>query len=171
MRERWRAIPGYEGRYDASDHGRIRSWLKSGPQTGARRPQPLVLTPGIETQGREQVILRISGDKYPMLVHRLILLTFVGPPPSGFECGHLNGKPRDNRLLNLQWVSRAENCAHKWRHGTVCAGMRNSRSKLTDAAVLAIRASLEGGPALAARFGVTKENISCIRRRGTWTHL
>ena len=53
------------------------------------------------------------------LVHRLVLEAFVGPCPAEHECAHLNGARDDNRLLNLSWVTRAENAHHKRVHGTM----------------------------------------------------
>jgi hypothetical protein len=48
-----------------------------------------------------------KGTEY--LVHRLVLETFVGPCPEGYECDHWNRDRSDNRLVNLHWVSKSEN--------------------------------------------------------------
>ena len=53
-----------------------------------------------------------------MMVHRAVLLAFVGPLPEGMHTRHLNGNPLDNRLCNLKYDTVAENMRDKRRHGT-----------------------------------------------------
>jgi hypothetical protein len=52
-----------------------------------------------------------------VLLHRLILLAFVGEPPPGYECCHNNDDPSDNRLENLRWDTRTQNIQDAIRHG------------------------------------------------------
>lgn len=60
-----------------------------------------------------------GGRGHPIRrVHHLVLETFVGPCPSGYEARHLNGNPGDNRACNLAWGSRVEQIADQKRHGT-----------------------------------------------------
>lgn len=95
--ERWRNIAGFEGQYEVSDHGRVRSlaWEENH-----------VLRPRKCLNGYLQVNL---GARVVKAVHRLVLEAFVGPCPDGYECDHINGVRDDNRLANLHWVSRSEN--------------------------------------------------------------
>jgi hypothetical protein len=104
--ECWKAIPEFDG-YEASHLGNIRSWRKSG---GGLLDAPVLIKPRV-SGGYLRVWLR-SGrlDPKPMLVHRLVLLAFRGPPPPGQpQTHHINHVKGDNRAANLVWSSSAEN--------------------------------------------------------------
>ena len=106
MTETWKAVPGYEGRYEVSDQGRVRSFRRS--------KQGRELRPGRMPAGHVSVALGRGNSR---CVHELVLLAFVGFPPPNHECRHLNGIPSDNRLENLCWGTRSENILDAVRHG------------------------------------------------------
>lgn len=114
--ERWRAIPGYEGAYEVSDQGRVRSvprrdgrgWRIKG-RVLAERPLP---------NGYLRVSLWKQGKGSDPYIHRLVLLAFVGPAPQGTEACHGDGVRTNNRLENLRWDTPSGNAADKKRHGT-----------------------------------------------------
>ena len=110
--ETWLPIPGYEGRYDVSDQGRVRSWL---PCRGMAIPR--VLRPGINRGGYPLVVLYFNG-KTTREVHRLVSLAFIGPLPEGQHTRHLNGNPANNALSNLVYGTISENNLDCVRHGT-----------------------------------------------------
>jgi len=113
--ERWRPIPGYEGRYDVSDQGQVRSWLGRWP--GRPLPFTLKLFPG--HGGYLQLRLADPGGSMRNArVHKLVLLAFRGPPPPGMQARHADGNPTNNRLSNLNWSSRSRNMRDAVRHGT-----------------------------------------------------
>jgi hypothetical protein len=108
-------------------------------------------------------------------VHRLVLATFIGPG-DGLEANHKNARKDDNRLVNLEWVTRTENTKHAITSGLMVAhrGEKNGNSKLTDSAVRAIRKRRAKGEilrTLADAFGVTMANISYVARYDTWRHV
>lgn len=119
--EEWRAIPGYEGSYEVSGLGRVRSldrWITC--RDGSRRffrggmlrshPHPYT--------GHLLIKLRIDGEVSHCRVHVLMMLAFVGPRPDGMEVCHNNGVPDDNRLANLRYGSNRENRLDSVLHGT-----------------------------------------------------
>lgn len=198
--EIWRPIAGFEGRYEVSDQGRVRSLRRPVARRTVARPEPLVLQARPNHHGYPS--LQLAGRT--LCVHRLVLETFVGPRPPGMECGHLNGRSDDNRLENLRWVSHAENESHKLEHGTLQTGDRSwsrrhperlargarhraylhpesrprgeghGAARLTEADVRGIRAAAAAGTGqrdLARRFGVHQSTIWDVIRRKTWTHL
>ena len=59
--------------------------------------------------GRKQRYLKLSTRHSNILIHQAVLYAWVGPPPEGYECDHLNGITTDNRLENLEWVTPEEN--------------------------------------------------------------
>ena len=99
MREKWKPVTGFPG-YFVSDLGRIVSVCR-----GSWRFLRGTITP----KGYVHVVMRKEGKRYPSFVHVIVLESFVGPRPEGFQCDHINGDPADNRLENLHWVTPVEN--------------------------------------------------------------
>lgn len=106
--ESWLPVPGYEGHYEVSDLGRVKSHKRSSPR---------ILKPGISTGGYPLVTLCLNG-RATWLVHRLVMRAFVGAQPQGMETRHLDGNPTNNALSNLAYGSGSENQQDRLRHGT-----------------------------------------------------
>mgnify|MGYP000296532945 CR=1 FL=1 len=119
--EQWKAIPWYEGLYEVSDAGRVRSverYVRQGGGAGYLRHYPsTVRSLHTDPNGYMRVTLKRNGGSYNHLVHHLVLEAFVGPRPARKECRHLNGQRGDNRLANLQWGTSSENSHDVVRHG------------------------------------------------------
>ena len=114
--EEWRPIPGYDGAYEASTLGRVRALDRITDRGRKWRGQ--MMTPTSIPRGYQVVTLWRGGKQSVMLVHRLVLLTFIGPAPDGMEALHGNGDPKDNSISNLRWGTHAENQADQVAHGT-----------------------------------------------------
>ena len=171
--EIWKDIPGYEGKYQASTDGRIRSVDRlvraKCHYTGKdfyRRMRGKVLKPGQYCKnGHVSVVLGHGAAGKP--VHQLIMNTFVGPVPKGMEVLHINGNPKDNRLLNLRYGTRTENILDVYRQGGIWR-------KLSVDDVGSIRFGLWcgiKGVELAAMFGVSQDTISKIKNGGSFAWL
>jgi hypothetical protein len=101
-------------------------------------------------------------------VHRLVLRTFVGEPPAGYECLHINGVPSDNRLENLRWGTRLENKADERAHAQLYGRMQGS-THLTIGTIREIKRELmnprrPSQRELAKKYGVHYNTISNISR-------
>ena len=120
MQEVWKPVPGYEGLYEVSDQGRVRSLDRDITQKSrwgtwfTLRKKGKLLRPGRMPQGHQSVAL---GRRNSQCVHKLVLMAFVGPAPDRHECCHNNGDPSDNRLENLRWGTRRENILDAVKHG------------------------------------------------------
>ena len=129
--ETWKSIDGYEGYYEASSYGRIRSIerviiLKD--KKGLPRPcifKGKMLKPYIQKglrsniQGRYQVVLSKNGITKSVEVHRVIALTFI-PNPFNYETvNHKDGNPLNNSTGNLEWLSKADNNRHAFKNGLI----------------------------------------------------
>lgn len=115
--ERWRAVPGYEGSYEVSNLGRVRSLSRITDR--GRKWRGRIMTPAVMgSNGYLIVSLWREGKQRTALVHRLVLSAFVGPAPDGAEGRHGLGGPADNRLSNLAWGSHSENQVDQVAHGT-----------------------------------------------------
>lgn len=102
--ETWKPIPGVPG-YEASDQGRIRSFM--------RDPNGKVLKACKSTGGYLTVAPYVNGRNEPRRVHHLVLLAFVGPRPAGHVGCHGNDIADDNRASNLRWDTPAANVAER----------------------------------------------------------
>lgn len=133
--EKWKPIPNFEGFYEASSLGRIRSvdrWCNhSRYKNGLQHRQGRLISPGRSSKyGHLKVKLCSNGKCVSRHVHQLILETFVGPKPAGNEVRHLNGIADDNRLENLAYGTRQENADDAKKHGTMRSkGASISKSK------------------------------------------
>lgn len=117
--ERWLPIVGYEGIYEISDHGQVRS-LARPTYNGIGRPiHTRILTPVLMTRrGYPSVSLYKDGIQKIRRIHQLVLEAFVGPCPPACECLHANDVASDNRLENLHWGSKSENITETVRNGS-----------------------------------------------------
>lgn len=116
--ERWLPIPGWEGYYDVSDQGRVRSVdrviLRSTGVEARLRGKPK--TP---RDTGHQLVAGLHRDNFGinLFVHVAVLTAFVGPCPDGMEGCHWDDDYRNNRLGNLRWATHADNMADKLRNG------------------------------------------------------
>lgn len=110
--ERWRVVPGYEGLYEVSDAGRIRSTRRRGTAGG-------LLTHKVTKRGGYLTVSLLRGcEQTTRPVHSVVLEAFVGPRPHGVEIRHLDGDPTNASLANLVYGTRSENGLDKRAHGT-----------------------------------------------------
>ena len=169
MSEVWKSIPGFEGLYDVSDLGRIRSLPRMVPSSRGPRMSPgKILKFGFPGVKYYAVWLYRNGIGTTMTVHRAVLLAFVGLPQPGQEGCHFNGDPHDNRLLNLRWDSRSANRADSIRIGTIPRGEDRATSKLSFDEVFDILLVVKLGisrTAVGLLFDVSPMTIGKIVRR------
>lgn len=172
MEEVWAQIKGFEGIYEVSTLGRIRS---------LDRPQR-VRGNGISTQ--KGIILkqwrqgsymycdlRKPGIRQKARVHVVVLETFVCPRPEGMIACHNNGDSTDNQLCNLRWGTHKENSKDKILHGTHQYGESCPKSKLTEEQAIAILESTKSNRETAKEFGVCSATVSHIKTGRNWPHL
>jgi len=123
MKEIWRPVFGRENEYEVSNLGQVRSKDRTieqltGKEGGTKYKifkKGRLLRPGEQKNSGHQTVS--LGRGCSRLVHHLVLEAFVGEKPANCECLHKNGNPKDNRLENLHWGTRAQNIRdNKW-HG------------------------------------------------------
>ena len=111
--EEWRSIEGYEGYYQVSSLGRVKSLSRlANFNGGIGLRKGKILKPGVVTDGYLQVVLCKDGKHTKFLVHRLVGMAFqdiCGQYVNGLEIDHKNCCRTDNRAINLRWVTRKEN--------------------------------------------------------------
>lgn len=109
--ETWKPIPEYEGFYEASDLGRIRSLPRTTTKGG-------ILKQSINTRnGYCYVSLSKDGKQRQCRVHRLIAATFFEVDPDRPQINHINGDKTNNSIENLEWCTQSENMLHAYESG------------------------------------------------------
>lgn len=108
LQEIWKEIPGFDGRYEVSDQGRVRSWYYR--KGGRRQEVPHYVSFYSTKVGYLQCKLWDGEVVRSQLMHRLVMLAFVGP--SHLEVNHRDGDKTNNHLSNLEYTTHRENCAH-----------------------------------------------------------
>lgn len=109
-KEEWRAIEGYEGLYEVSSLGRVRSIPKkhSYPKNADG-----ILSPSTRKGGYKQVTLCKDGKTKPHSIHRLVAIAFIGKPASkALVVNHIDENPSNNAVSNLEWVTPRQNLEH-----------------------------------------------------------
>ena len=128
--EEWKDIPGYEGKYQASSFGRIRSLSRTVVAKNGRRQEVVgsLLHPGLRKDGYLKLNLTENGKHRAWLVHRLVLLTFSGPPAApNMGTRHFPDRTKhNNHITNLSWGTQQENAADTLVHGTAGQGRNSS---------------------------------------------
>lgn len=130
MSEQWRPVTDFEGLYEVSDRGRVRSLPRQGASGGIRKAV-------LNRRGRPVMLLYKANQSTMLHVHTIVGRAFLGPLPPGMETRHLNSDPTDNRLVNLAYGTPAENHSDRKPLGvypydapTIC---RSGRHSMTDA--------------------------------------
>lgn len=190
--EVWKPVVGFPG-YEVSNMGRLRSYYRkrargSGKGQGVNAWElsdtPVLRKPTRDkSSGYRYTLLRKDGKTYAKRMHCLVLEAFVGPRPvepngQNYQGAHLNGKPGDDWLTNLKWVTAKENASHKVLHGTNFANRRrgenNPSARFTDEQVSNIKQRLSSGEyhgTIAEELGLPKSYIYNIAANKTWVHI
>lgn len=163
MAEQLHVIPGYK-RYAITRGSRVWSYRSD-----------RWLRPHDDGQ-RLRVTLRGEDRWLSLNIGSVMLLTFVGPRPAGYDCCHWDGDYRNNHLTNLRWGTRKENVQDSIRHGTKARGERHGSARLTEADVVEMRRRWAAGKraslkCLAAEYGVDKHTVFDCVHSNTWKHV
>jgi hypothetical protein len=114
--EQWLPVVGYEGCYEVSDHGRVKSLSRLVRKGDTHRHVPERILGG---PGRYPTVgLHRNGKRIERAVHQLVLVAFRGACPEGQVACHNDGNPGNNRLENLRWDTQSNNLRDEVAHGT-----------------------------------------------------
>ena len=169
MKEEWKDIEDFEGAYQISNLGRVKSL---GGWRGTAKRKEKIRTIHSTHDGYAKVRLQHQGKDKTMRVHRLVAKAFIPNPKNMDTVNHIDGNKKNNKVSNLEWVDRTEQMIHAYKLGlkTSRVGTQNSNAKLTDDQVREIRKNYVpyskeyGTVALAKKYGVTNRVIGLIAR-------
>ena len=189
--EIWKSVKGYEGLYEVSNKGRVRSL----DRTKVRRQGSVIC----EVPQKGRVLRQMSvGTKRNYLkvtltqrktvdeprkqkafyVHRLVAEAYIPNPEGKTDVNHIDGNPHNNNVANLEWNTRKENVNHALKIGlSKMYGSNHPLSKLTEEDVREIRKMYSKGEkgkgyiAIAKIYGVSQKTIEKIVKGKTWKRI
>ena len=174
MKEIWKNIEGYEGLYQVSNLGNVKS-LKFGPRNHAKQWDEKLLKIGITNCGYCKVQLHKDGRSQMKYVHRLVAEAFLPNPQNKPQINHIDGDKTNNLLSNLEWCSPGENQSHAIAKGlrslSPMVGKHGDKNPLSRSI---IQCDLSGKPIrrwasisdAAEALGVNRSSISnCLNGR------
>lgn len=115
MDELWKDVAGFDGRYQVSTLGRVRSFVTD----RILKPSPL-------PKGYLRVFLCLGSERYTKYVHRLVAEAFIANPNNYEEVDHINSIKTDNRVENLRWCTHAQNNQFEAKRKSVSDSMKKS---------------------------------------------
>lgn len=110
MTEIWKDIPGYEGYYQVSNIGNVKS-LERKDKLG-RKVRSKIITPIVTSKGYLEVGLYKDGNRHIFKIHRLVGLAFIPTVKDKNEINHIDENKQNNMVDNLEWCNRSENVNH-----------------------------------------------------------
>lgn len=111
LEEIWKPIDGFEGLYEVSNMGRVKSLERYARNHSVLQKRPeRILKTNIRNNARPMVVLCKNGKTYPRLVHRLVACAFLPNPENKPVVDHIDTNPANNCVDNLRWVTTQENC-------------------------------------------------------------
>ncbi len=165
MEEIWENIEGFEGIYQVSNLGKVKS-LKFGKE------KYLSITKS--SIGYLNTKLQLNKKNKSFLVHRLVAETFIKNEFNKPCVNHINGIKTDNRIENLEWCTHKENTEHSLKNDLIKTGCNRKQSKLSLKDKEYIRKNYKekdkknGGYKLAEMFGVSRNCISNVVKNKTY---
>ena len=116
--EEWLAVPGFEGLYEVSNTGKLKSLeredvvVTNNKQPFKRKRSERLLTQYIDRYGYMKVYLYKCGKPHYLTVHRLVASAFLANPENKTSVDHIDCNKTNNRVENLRWVTNKENLYH-----------------------------------------------------------
>lgn len=176
-KEKWIDIKGYEGRYQISNQGRVKSLSREFQisfEKKARSVRGKILNMTPNTNGYLRVFLSKHSQVKTHYVHRLVAQHFCPQGIGQVEVNHINGDKLNNSVDNLEWCTKHENLHHAFDNNLCKWGEQSNLRSLTEKQVHEIRREIFKGvkvSEIANKFLVSESTIFRIKSGKTWSRL
>lgn len=166
MQEIFKDIVGYEGLYQVSNLGNVKSLprTKKAKKNSVSFLKERILKFHISIKGYYSVPLCKDSKELRYMVHRLVALAFIPNTNNKQQVNHINGIKTDNRVENLEWCTQAENQIHACK-------LDLKAKKITNEQVLAIRNDTRLQSIIAKEYNVSQPTISAIKNGHSRFHI
>lgn len=160
--EKWKDIQGFEGLYQVSDLGRVKSLRSNKVLKECFDAQ---LYPFVNLYGIRKRVARI---------HRLVAESFLPADHFRNEVNHKDGNKSNNRVINLEWSTRLENQRHAKSNGLNAIGEKHGNSKLNESIVIRMRRMKKDGLSyrnISEALNIPVSTIKQVVLRINWRHV
>lgn len=164
MKEIWKPVVGYEGLYEISNKGRVKSLYKYKGTTQR------ILSPRDNQNGYHYLSVSLYKNKssHHKYIHRLVAQAFIPNPKKKSQINHIDNNTLNNNSQNLEWCTPKENSLHRKKYGRGASRERHGMSKLYEKDIIKIRKSKLTQEKIASIYNVSRSNISMIKNNKTW---
>jgi len=165
MNEIWKDIAGYEGLYQVSNLGRIKSLPRNGTINLERFIKPRV------DSGYERVWLSKNNKTKPLKISRLVAMAFISNTYNKPEVNHIDGNKLNNCVVNLEWVTKSENIKHAFYSGLAKPTKEQKHAKANFVIATQVRMLCKQGIKqieIARIFGLSRTIVSNIKLNKSW---
>lgn len=177
MKEIWKDIKDFEGRYQISNLGRVKSLTRTITEKNTGKTYVLygkILKERHMSNGYIQACLCKNSKYTYKYVHRLVAQAFISNPNNLKQVNHIDCIKTNNSVKNLEWCSHLFNSKHAAQNGLFKRGENHHQTTLTDNQVKKIKTLLKKGLTqveIASMFKVSKNVINTINVQKTWKHI
>ena len=177
--EIWKDIPEYEEIYQISSHGRLKSLEREVKNRGKYMKPERIFNKYLNGLGYQIVKLYKGHKEFKNIpLHRLVALAFISNPNNYPQVNHIDGKPSNNNVENLEWVTNSMNTKHAYDTGLKdpknYRGSGNASAKITEEDVINIREDRKNGLSLkemAIKYQLRANHLSLITNKTIWKHV
>lgn len=164
MQEEWKPCVGYEGRYEVSNIGRVKSLVTN-----------QLLKPATDKLGRKQVALSLNSKVKATRIHRLVAKAFISNHENKPQVNHIDNNPSNNCVENLEWCTAKENTQHmlKQNRQNPPNGERQGGHVLTEDIVRKIKKLSKDKTyyKIGKELGINYATVYDIIKNKTWKHI
>ena len=177
-KELWKPIEGYEGFYEISNKGRVKSLSRIFTRKDGRRytVKEKIINPTADKDGYLRIELNKIGTPKKHFIHRLVGIAFIDNPKGKPQINHVDFDTKNNNVENLEWVSIQENIDHNVKNHRLKNqnGINNPNIKINEETVLLIRKLRKQNKTIEEIADISKTTPSNVRNivyNYTWKWL